>query len=181
MPKLSPKQLVFCQEYIIDLDGAKAARRAGYSAKTAPAIANTLLKKPQVREKVDELKGARSERTEITSDIILKELLCLARVDLSGAYDKTTGKLLAVHDMPEEVRRAIASIDVFEEYEGAGREREYVCDTKKVKFYDKTRALELLGKHLRLFADKVEVVGNVTGSLVSILQQIPKPEAKEES
>lgn len=159
--KLTPQQLRFCQEYIIDLNGRQAAIRAGYSEKTAQEQSSRALSNVKVADKVQELMNKRSERTAITADVILNELLRLARVDIAGAYDQI-GNLLPVHLMPEDVRRAISSIDVFEEHEGVGREREYVGDTKKLKFYDKTKALELLGRHLKLFTDKIEHSGKVT-------------------
>lgn len=159
--RLTPKQYRFCQEYIIDLNATQAAIRSGFSKKTAQEQSSRLLSNAMVAEKIQELMNMRSKRTQISADVILEELLRLARVDIAGAYDKD-GKLLPVHMMAEDVRRAIASIDVFEEFEGVGRDREYVGDTKKLKFYDKTKALELLGKHLKLFTDVTEHKGKLT-------------------
>jgi hypothetical protein len=57
------------------------------------------------------------------------------------------------------VRRAIAGVEVTEEFEGRGAERKSVGFTKKVRFWEKTKALELLGKHLGIFKDRVELSG----------------------
>lgn len=69
--KLTDKQEVFCQEYIIDLNATQSAIRAGYSAKTANRIASQLLSKLDIQEKIAELKLSRSERTAVTSDWVL--------------------------------------------------------------------------------------------------------------
>lgn len=158
---LPPKQELFCKEYLVDLNGTQAAIRAGYSPKCACEQASELLRKPQIYARVQELMNKRSSKMEINSDTVLQEILRLARVDLSEAYDKD-GKLLHPKDMPEDVRRAISAIEVFEEHDGVGKDRKYIGETMKVKFWDKTKALELLGKHLKLFTDKIEHSHRVT-------------------
>jgi phage terminase small subunit len=55
--KLTPKQLQFCKEYLIDLNGAQAAIRAGYSEKTAKEIASENLTKPNIVEYIQHQKG----------------------------------------------------------------------------------------------------------------------------
>lgn len=52
MPKLNPKQEAFVNEYLVDMNGARAARAAGYSQKTAKVIANENLTKPYVKEAI---------------------------------------------------------------------------------------------------------------------------------
>lgn len=61
-----------------------------------------------------------------------------------------------IQDIDESTRRAISSLETFEEFEGYGEDREKIGDTKKVKLIDKTKALELLGKHLGMFKEKVD-------------------------
>lgn len=65
---LTDKQLRFCQEYVIDLNGTQAAIRAGYSAKTAGQIAEQNLKKLEIQTKVKELQVDISKRLTITAD-----------------------------------------------------------------------------------------------------------------
>lgn len=163
---LTDKQERFCQEYLKDLNGTQAAIRVGYSAKTATEQSSRLLTNVNVAARVKELMGKRSERTEITADVVLKELLLLAKVDLAQAYDEK-GNLKPIHEIPEDVRRAIAGIKVYEEFEGYGKDRVKVGEVREVKFWDKTRTLELLGKHLKLFTDKVEHSGNMGLELLS--------------
>ncbi|MBA3755319.1 MAG: terminase small subunit [Nitrosomonas sp.] len=159
--KLNYQQTLFCHEYIIDLNATKAAERAGYSAHTAQEQGSRLLSIVMVKDKVQELMDRRTNRLDITADLVLDEIRKLATVDLSQAYDRA-GRLLHPTEMPEEVRKAIAGIEVMEEYEGKGQERTAIGQTKKVKFYDKAKALELLGKHLVLFSEKHIHEGKIT-------------------
>lgn len=168
---LNDQHELFCLEYLKDLNGTKAAERAGYSAKSAAQQASRLLTNAKITDRITALKAQQFETVQVDANVILRELLRLATVDLGGAYDDE-GKLLPIKKMPEDVRRAIAGIEVFEEYEGSGKDREYIGDTVKVKIFDKNRSLELLGKHLKLFTDRVELGQEtlealITGSLVS--------------
>jgi phage terminase small subunit len=130
-PALTAKQDQFCREYLIDLNATQAAIRAGYSAKTAMEQGWQLLQKTSVQARIQVLMNERSKRAEINADTILRELLRIATVDLAGAYSQT-GELLNIHAMPEDVRRAIAGVEVLEEFEGSGQFRVKVGDTKKV-------------------------------------------------
>jgi len=165
--KLSPKALQFCAEYLIDLNGTQAAIRAGYSAKTARQQAADLLAKPDIAEEIARLAKAREKRTEITADTVLRELLTIARVDIAEAFNDD-GSLKAIKDMPEDVRRAIAGVDVYQEYAGRGESREAIGETKKLRFWDKNKALELLGKHLRLFIERQEHSGPGGGPIQTL-------------
>jgi phage terminase small subunit len=155
--ELTPKQETFCEEYLVDLNATQAAIRAGYSEKTAKSIGQENLTKPDVLVKINELKECRSERTQITADTILTELLKLATVDLGKAFD-ASGTILPINEMPEEVRKAISSIEVNELFDnGQGDQKSVIGFTKKIKFWDKPKCLELLGKHLKLFTETLEV------------------------
>ena len=72
---LNEKQKQFCEEYIIDLNGTQAAIRAGYSKKTARAIANELLTKLDIKEYICELKNKRSERVKYSQDELMRDIL----------------------------------------------------------------------------------------------------------
>lgn len=170
-PKLTAKQAAFCAEYLIDLNAAQAAIRAGYSEATAKEIGFENLTKPHIQLEVQKLMAERGERTEITADAVLRELLKVARVDIGEAFNDDGG-LKSMKDIPENVRRAIAGVDVLEEFAGRGEDRVQIGYTKKLRFWDKIRALELLGRHLRLFTDKMEVTGKDGGPL---LVQDPRP------
>ena len=72
---MNDKQKQFCEEYIIDLNGTQAAIRAGYSKKTARAIANELLTKLDIQEYICELKNERSERVKYSQDELMRDIL----------------------------------------------------------------------------------------------------------
>lgn len=173
--KLTPKQLAFIREYTIDLNATQAAIRAGYSEKTARQAGAENLSKPDIQAELTKLMEARAQRVEIDADTVLRELLRLARVDLCEAFNDD-GSLKPVRDMPEDVRRAISGVDVFEEFQGRGEDREMIGYTKKLRFWDKTKALEMLGRHLKLFSDKLELTGKDGGPIEMEGNARPSPE-----
>jgi phage terminase small subunit len=156
---LSERHIKFCQEYIIDLNGAQAAIRSGYSENTAREQASQILSKPDIQEYVQELLDDRAARTRATADKVVSEIYHLISFDVSTVFDEKTNTLKDIHSIPKESRKSIASIEVFEEYSGKGDERTLIGYTKKVKFWDKTKSIELLAKHLKLLTDKMEVGG----------------------
>jgi phage terminase small subunit len=174
---LTPKQAAFCAEYLIDLNATQAAIRAGYGEKTARSVGAENLTKPDIQAEVSRLMADRSKRVEVTADTVLAELLKLAMTDIGQAF-REDGSLKAIHEMPEDIRRAIAGVDVFEEFDGRGSEREQIGWTKKIRFWDKTKALEMLGRHLKMFTDKLEhaIPGGVTVNGPSPIS----PEAEKE-
>src|SRR5215212_3944482 len=70
---LSPKQTRFIEEYLVDLNASQAALRAGYSARTAPAIGLENLEKPLIKSALAEARARRAERVGITQDQVLAE------------------------------------------------------------------------------------------------------------
>lgn len=161
-PTLTPKQEAFCREYLIDLNATQAAIRAGYSEKTARQAGTENLSKPAIQAELKELMDLRAKRSEIDADTVLAELLRIARADIGEAF-KPDGSLKSMAEMPEEIRRAISGVDVFEEFQGRGEAREQIGFTKRVRFWDKVKALEMLGRHLRMFSDRVEITGKDGG------------------
>ncbi len=161
MSKLTPKQEAFCREYLKDLNQTKAAERAGFSKRTAKAQAAQLMDKPAVREVIQDLMDKRAKRVEVDGDQVLAELKLIGHSDIRELFDEF-GCVKPILAWPEHIARTVSSIEVFEEYQGKGEDREYLGQTKKVKFWDKLRALELMGKHKKLFTDRVEHSGTIT-------------------
>ena len=84
---LTPKQVEFVAQYLVDLNGKQAAIRAGYSAKTAEVQASKLLSNPKVAAEVARQKHIRSERVNITQEMVLEGLLKEAqREDESASH-----------------------------------------------------------------------------------------------
>ena len=162
MSELNEKQARFVEEYLVDLNATQAAIRAGYSRRTAAEQGYDLLRKPQISEAVQAGQVRLSKATGVSAQVILGELLRIARVDIGEAFDEN-GALKPLKEIPEDVRRAISGMEVDELFDGTGRERLRIGETRKVKFWDKTRALELLAKHLGLLKDRVELTGKDGG------------------
>lgn len=96
---LTEKQKRFVEEYIIDLNGAQAAIRAGYSPKTACCIASENLAKPAIQAALQQAIQERSKRTEVTADRVLEELAAVAFADggdENGAHLRYANKLRAL-------------------------------------------------------------------------------------
>lgn len=159
--KLGPKQNRFVAEYLKDLNATAAAIRAGYAETSAESQGSRLLRNAKVKKAVAEAMERRSERVEVKADDVLRELIRIFSVDIGKAYDKE-GRLLPLHEMPEDIRRAIAGIETDELYAGGGESRVEIGQTRKVKFLDKTKAIELAMRHLGLFKDKVQLEAGPT-------------------
>lgn len=183
MAKLTDKQKKFVEEYLIDLNATQAAIRAGYSPKTAEQTASRLLRNVKVQEYIAKRQKELSMSTEITQERVIRELALIAfsnNADYAHVIEKNMkvevdGTLMDVLDengtpvtyrtvepvlteeLTEEQKRALAVIK-------KGR------DGLEIKSCDKVKALELLGKHLGIFTEKIEAnVNDTTRSELSEL------------
>ena len=166
---LTEKQQRFVDEYLVDLNAAAAARRAGYSAKTADRTGHKLLHNAEVASLIADAKQERSARTQITQDDVLNRIASFAFADLADfASWGEDGELVLIasaavdaEKLPalREVRSTTSTV-VFKD----GGERTTVY--KAVKLHDPIRALELLGKHLGIFNDNALPDGPITVELV---------------
>lgn len=157
---LTPKQQRFVDEYLVDLNATQAAIRAGYSQRTAASVGSENLKKPEIAAAVHAGAEKRANRAEVNAVTVLRELLRLATVDVAGAFNPD-GALKPIHEIPEDIRRAIAGIEVDEIVAKVNGTPIVIGHTKKVKFWDKKGALDSLGKHLKLFTEQIELSGNI--------------------
>ncbi len=156
MAKLNDKQQRFVDEYLIDLNATQAAIRAGYSVKRASEIGYQLLQKTTVQTAISEKMADRSRRTGVNQDRVVLELAKIAFVKMTDIVDEH-GK---IKDSASEDDLACIESIKYKESEsdtGASVERE-------VKISSKLKALELLGKHLGMWNDKLDV--NITQPIV---------------
>lgn len=151
---INAQQELFCQEYLIDRNGTRSAIRAGYSAKTAGEQASRLLADVRIKHRINQLISQDLQRIEATAAKIKRELTNIAFVNIADAYD-ANGSLKKFEDMPIELQRAILAIEADEIYSGRGEDRKLVGYTKRLKLTDKIKALELLGRHQKMFTDVV--------------------------
>lgn len=133
MAKLTTKQRVFVDEYIVSLNATQAAIKAGYSAKTADVIGHQLLRKTLVQAEIQKAMDARGKKTGITAEYVLTSLQSVA----------------------ERCMQAEPVLD----REGSPT-GEYRFDSSGAN-----KALELIGKHLKLFTEKVEHAGEGGGPI----------------
>lgn len=145
--KLNPKQRRFVEEYLIDLNATQAAIRAGYSPKTATAIASENLSKPSISAAIACAMAERSKRTGITQDRILEELAKVAFIKLTDIVDDT-GKIKA--GATDEDRACIESI----KYKRTDTDTGY-SEEREVKASSKLKAIELLMRHTGMLDSRI--------------------------
>jgi phage terminase small subunit len=156
---LNDKQRLFCAEYLVDLNGAAAARRAGYSEKTARTIAQELLVKAEAIAVIQAMMDERAKRVQVTADAVITECAKLAFSDVRQLFDPQSGEMLPPDKWPEGIAAAVASVEVEELMGGSGPDRAQIGWTKKVRLWNKPQALEMLGKHLKLWVERMEHTG----------------------
>lgn len=115
---LTEKQKAFVREYLVDLNATAAAKRAGYSEKTAYSVGNENLTKPEISKAIQKAMQERQERTQVTQDMVVQEI---SKVAFKDAADFAESEL---------------------------------------KYANKLKALEMLAKHLGLYAEGANIPKN---------------------
>ncbi|MGJ5720678.1 terminase small subunit [Morganella sp. B601] len=164
---LNDKQEMFCREYLVDLNATQAAIRAGYSDKTANRIAAQLLSKLDIGKRIQELKSERGERLEVDADYVLKRLVEIDQMDVADIL-LSNGEIKPIKDWPKVWRITLSGIDVMEiAGDAAGL-------LKKIKWPDKVKNLELLGKHISVqaFREQVKNEHDVVGTLSDLMDEL---------
>lgn len=139
MAKLTEKQKRFVAEYLVDLNATAAAKRAGYKD---PNIGRQLITKNNVSAEIAKKREKLQSKLEITQETVLQELAAIAFANGTDFVTVTGAGLLDVKptsQVSKEKLPAIAGI-------------KYGQNGIEIKLHDKVRALELLGKHLGVFA-----------------------------
>lgn len=149
---MTAKQKIFAQEYLIDLNATQAAIRAGYSPKNADQIGSQLLGKTSVAAEIRKRMAERSKRTGVTADRVVRELAKIGFVNAADVIDDKDATLKRTATRDDTA--CVQSVKVKTMYTDKGRMVE-----REVKLADKTKALELLGRHLGMWNDKVQVDG----------------------
>lgn len=132
---MTDKQKRFCEEYLIDCNATQAAIRAGYSTKTAYSIGIENLKKPEIKNYIDEKMKELQSKTIASAEEVLEYLTSVVRGESSGTEIVIEG----IGDGCSEARTMI----------------------KKPSEKDRLKAAELLGKRYALFTDKTDITGSV--------------------
>ena len=169
---LTEKQKRFINEYMVDLNGTKAAIRAGYSAKTARAIASETLKKPAVAAKIANRKKRRNERTLAQELKLLDAMWRVAMADPNDLFDKE-GALKPPEEWSDLARLCISDYNIVETFASVkgGRKklvgRETNIEVKRPE--GKVRALICLDKETQPRSG----AGAVRADRVGAIQGVP--------
>jgi phage terminase small subunit len=161
MRELTPKQARFVEEYVICLNATKAAEVAGYSKRTADKQGTQLLAIPSIAKAIQAKQEKLEKKSELKAERVLNEIARLAFSDLRKAFDERGG-LKPVHELDDDTAAAVASIEVIEE---RNKEGEIIGFTKKLKLWDKNKAIDNACKHLGLTKDKLELTGKDGGPI----------------
>ena len=166
--KLTPKQEKFAVELATGVDGnnqpisqAEAYRRAFNAGRmTEKSIwekASELANNVKVAERVKLLRDNVAKAAVIDASYVLKRLMEIDQMDVLDIHNDD-GTIKAIREWPKVWRQYLTSIEVSEIMQGSGDDRQIAAILKKVKWPDKVRNLELIGKHLAVgaFVEKVD-------------------------
>ncbi|WKL53092.1 terminase small subunit [Pseudomonas kielensis] len=159
---LTAKQQLFVIEYLVDLNATQSAIRAGYSKRGAKDQAWQLMQRPEIAAAIKEAMEARNKRAQVDADYVLQRLTEIDQLDVIDILeDDMSFKPLS--KWPKPWRQYLAGFDIAEMFEGAGKDRSMVGLMKKIKWPDKVKNLELLGKHVNVnaFRDQVQHSGRI--------------------
>lgn len=173
---LTENQEEFCQQFIIDLDAAKAAKRAEYAH---PQVAGCkLMKIEKVQKRIMELKRDRMHRTMISQDEVLIQWADIGLFDIRELYHED-GRMKLPHELSATAAQVVASAKVKQvkkrTYHSGDEDDEvtevYIDEVVEYKLNDKHTALTNLAKHLGIL-DKDDAVGELTKSFTEIMDRL---------
>lgn len=166
------KERTFAQEFVIDLNGTQSVLRAGCfnvsTNESAAVAASRLLSRDKVQALIAVLQAQRLSRVNITQDSVLHEVSLLAQSNIHHYLVDDNGKVELAAGAPEGAMRAIQSIKhkktIREDKEGTVT----ITHDVEIKLWDKPTPLKLMGRHVGLFPDKVEVTGKNGGPIEQV-------------
>ena len=166
---LTRREARFVEEYLFDLNGRQAAIRAGFSHTSATVTASRLHARANVAAAIERLKAERAARIEVKQDQVLHEMSLLANSSLEHYIITYDGQVRPAPGAPEGAMRAIQSIKKKTRVDKEGN----VTYDVEVKLWDKPSPLKLMGRHVGLFPDRVEVTGK-NGSPLEMVTRIER-------
>jgi phage terminase small subunit len=160
---LTKKQQAFVLEYLIDLNATQAALRSGYSPKTSFRIGAENLQKPAVADAIQVAMAERVKRTEIDADYVLGRLASIDQMDCIDILNND-GSIKSIFEWPKIWRQFVSGVEVAEIVGGKGADSAIVSVLKKIKWPDKIKNLELIGRHVKVqaFSDRLDISGEMT-------------------
>jgi phage terminase small subunit len=164
---LTDKEEWLCREFVCDENQVRCYMRVypSSSYEVAKTVASRLFSKVHIRKRIDELRRARNKRLEISADRVLEGLAKLAFSDSRNLFD-SDGRLKPIHELDPDDASVIGGIETF--HKVIGDEGGGVAVVTKIKIADRGQNLERLGRHLKLFTDKIEL--EVTDSMAELMK-----------
>ena len=162
-----PKEMLFVSEYLKDFNGTQAAIRAGYSVANAANYASELLRKPHICSFIYEHIQDKVKRNELIIDRIVQELVTIAYAS-PRKFMNDDGEYLPFCEIDESLKAAVQDYKITRVKQDDGSFK----DKYVYKFMDRTKALEMLGRHAAMFTDKKETQHGVTGDFARLMAEI---------
>ena len=161
--EITDKMRQFVDEYLIDMNGTQAAIRAGYSEATAQEQSSQLLDRPDIRELVEQRQKDRIDRTQISQDLTVNELKTIAFSDVADFVIVKAGGVIEQRpfnelkkDQTRCVKKIKQTVRTAQSSDGTVIHQTAVLE---LELYDKVKSLELLGRHLGIFNDRLTLDG----------------------
>lgn len=164
--KLTDKERIFCHQYIIDWNGSRAAREAGYSDKTRAEIASENLRKPHIKQYIEFIKDDIEKESGVSKLRQINELAKIAYSSIAHLHD-TWIELKAFESLTNEQKEAIESIETKTEQKQSYNfetDKKEMIDVKmvKIKLHPKIAAIQEINKMMDYHsAEKHEHSGSV--------------------
>lgn len=178
---MTPRKERFCYEYIIDLNAAQAAIRAGYSPRTAKSQGQRLLTDVDVRTLIERLKAERLERAKVTADEVLIGMSGMFRTDMGQImrWGPNGGEVFDSEGLDTAARASVQSVKVRRQrlLKGSGEDAApWEVEDIEVRLVDRIRIADLLMRHLGLLTERVEHSGAIGGDVAAVERLIADPE-----
>ncbi|SSQ05466.1 Terminase small subunit [Klebsiella pneumoniae] len=161
---LTVMQEAYSQEYVkCPENQTQAAINAGFSPKSAHVKASTMMRDERIQKRIAELMEERNKRLRVSADYVLLRLVEIDQMDVLDILNDDMS-IKPVSQWPKVWRQYLSGFDLADMFEGRGDDKELVGILKKIKWPDKVKNLELIGKHVDVnaFKERVEVSGTVT-------------------
>ncbi|HBK2937173.1 TPA: terminase small subunit [Escherichia coli] len=161
---LTAMQEAYCQSYIKTPENqTQAAINAGFSPNTAAVKASVMMRDERIQKRIAELMEERNKRMRVSADYVLMRLVEIDQMDVIDILNDDMS-IKPVSEWPKVWRQYLTGFELADMFEGRGDEKELVGILKKIKWPDKVKNLELIGKHVDVnaFKERMEVSGTVT-------------------
>lgn len=161
---LTAMQEAYCQSYIKTPENqTQAAINAGFSPNTAAVKASVMMRDERIQKRIAELMEERNKRMRVSADYVLMRLVEIDQMDVIDILNEDMS-IKPVSEWPKVWRQYLTGFELADMFEGRGDEKELVGILKKIKWPDKVKNLELIGKHVDVnaFKERLDVNVNVT-------------------